>query len=116
MILRHELVLPPEQAADEPMHIRLCAAALQQEAASIRAVVPRRRSLDARGRIVRIRLLVDVYVDEDPPASTAFSFSFQQVQLAPAVVIAGSGPAGLFAALRLLELGLRPVIVERGKE
>ncbi|MBN1767235.1 MAG: FAD-dependent monooxygenase, partial [Prolixibacteraceae bacterium] len=75
-----------------------------------------RRSVDARGRNVRINLGVEVFVGELPDKSDLPGINYANVENKPEVVIVGAGPAGLFAALRLIELGLKPVIVERGKD
>lgn len=75
-----------------------------------------RKSVDARGRSVRINLGIDVYLGEMPLPNSNIVFHYQNVASKPEVVIVGAGPAGLFAALRLIELGLKPVIVERGKD
>jgi hypothetical protein len=74
-----------------------------------------RRSIDARSRNVRINLGVRVYVGEEP-VDERVVYEYPDVSKAPEVVIVGAGPAGLFAALRLIELGVKPVIVERGKK
>lgn len=79
-------------------------------------IIPLRRSIDARGRNVKINLRVQVYVNQPVPASAIEQPSYRQVHNASEVLVAGAGPAGLFAALRLIELGLKPVILERGKD
>jgi len=78
-------------------------------------IIPLRRSIDARGRNVKVNLKVAVYVNEEQPTSSVQFPSYKNVVNAPEVIIAGAGPAGLFAALRLLELGLKPIVLERGK-
>jgi uncharacterized protein len=117
MIHRHELVLLPEEAADEQVQLQQCARELNVDPQRIKAVIVARRSIDARSRQVKIRLLTDVYVDESPPAPEPIPsrFHYRNVSDKKTVVIAGSGPAGLFAALRLVELGFKPVVIERGK-
>lgn len=76
-----------------------------------------RRSIDARQRTVYVNLLVRVYVDEAPPAQLFPPIVYRDVEAsAPAAVVVGAGPAGLFAALRLLQLGVRPIVLERGKD
>ena len=75
-----------------------------------------RRSVDARGRSVRMNLGIEVYVGEMPDSNSKIVFDYQNVSSKPEVIIVGAGPAGLFAALRLIELGLKPVIIERGKD
>lgn len=75
-----------------------------------------RRSIDARQRRVMVNLSVDVYVDEAPEDTLATSVEYKPLPAdAPSAVIVGAGPAGLFAALRLIEEGVRPVVLERGK-
>lgn len=78
----------------------------------------RRRSIDARQRNVVVNISADVYLDEKPEASaiaTPRIPEFKSVKDAPAVIVVGAGPAGLFASLRLIELGLKPILLERGK-
>ncbi len=78
-------------------------------------VIPLRRSIDARSRTVIVNLKVAVYVNEEIPSSSIQIPSYKNVKNAPTVIIAGAGPAGLFAALRLIELGYKPILLERGK-
>ena len=75
-----------------------------------------RRSIDARSRRPVFRLRVGVYASEPYQAEPAISDRFQQVGQAPPVIIVGAGPAGYFTALELLELGLKPVLFDRGKD
>jgi uncharacterized FAD-dependent dehydrogenase len=75
-----------------------------------------KRSIDARSRDVKVNLEAHIYINEKIPSETAYNFNYQNVTNKPQVLIAGAGPAGLFAALRLIELGLKPVIIERGKD
>lgn len=78
----------------------------------------RRRSIDARQRNVVVNISADVYLDEKPQPSDIAAPQlpmFNDVSGAPEVIVVGAGPAGLFAALRLIELGLKPVLLERGK-
>ncbi|MFT5859044.1 MAG: putative FAD-dependent dehydrogenase [Flavobacteriaceae bacterium] len=74
-----------------------------------------RRSIDARKRQIRMNASFDVYVDGEEPQVLG-GFEPKDVSVATEVAIIGSGPAGLFAALRALELGLKPIIFERGKD
>jgi uncharacterized FAD-dependent dehydrogenase len=74
-----------------------------------------RRSIDARRHPVWIRLKVKVYTHHDQPLPLTLSFPFRVVTHAPRVIIAGTGPAGLFAALKLIEGGMKPVLLDRGK-
>ena len=79
-------------------------------------VVVLRRSIDARGNQPVFRLRVVVYVGEKHQAEPAILDTFQNVEDAPRVIIVGAGPAGYFAALELIELGLKPIIFDRGKD
>ncbi|MBQ7181983.1 MAG: FAD-dependent monooxygenase, partial [Bacteroidaceae bacterium] len=75
-----------------------------------------RRSIDARQRTIYVNLTVRAYVGEEPEAQLFEPISYPDVSEQPTVIVVGAGPGGLFAALHLIELGLRPVIVERGKD
>lgn len=87
------------------------------DANSIHDIVVKKRSIDARQRRVMVNLTVDVYVGEDAPQSPLLRpVNYGDVSAAPRAVVVGAGPAGLFAALRLIELGVRPVVLERGKD
>lgn len=76
----------------------------------------RRRSIDARQRTIYVNLTLDLYINEPAPALDYEPVSYRPVDKAQQVVVVGAGPGGLFAALRLIELGLRPVVLERGKD
>jgi uncharacterized FAD-dependent dehydrogenase len=75
-----------------------------------------RRSIDARKKIVKINLTLEVYTHDDFPQSKTYEKDYQDVSKARPVVVVGSGPAGMFAALRLIELGFKPIVLERGKD
>ena len=111
-----QLVLPPEKAADEKI-IRQLAGSLsgisQSEIVSLRII---KRSVDARKKNIFINLVIEVFSENDHRSFEIPPFKWQNVSSNPEVIIVGAGPAGLFASLRLIELGLRPVIIERGKD
>lgn len=80
-------------------------------------IKPLRRSIDGRSKQVKIRLQVEVFYDEVAPNEEHISKEYPSLKSnAKTVVIVGAGPAGMFAALRLIELGMKPIILERGKD
>lgn len=82
----------------------------------IKAVHISRRSVDARGRRPLYRLRCDVYIDQDPQEGKRYIDSFADVGSGKPVIIVGAGPAGYFAALQCIEDGLRPIVLDRGKD
>lgn len=105
----------PETAANEQ---RLKEYLIQEKGLNIRDITATRilkRSIDARQRTIFVNLTVRVYLNEMPKEGEYRETIYNNVSDKPQVVVVGAGPGGLFAALRLIELGLRPVIVERGK-
>lgn len=108
------LSLTPKQASDEQFYKPILAEKLHLDEERIKLINVRRKSIDARQRAIRINLGVEVFVDE-LPEEKPIEFIYDLVAGKPQVIIVGAGPAGLFAALRLIELGFRPVIFERGK-
>ena len=85
------------------------------DARTLKAVHIRKRSIDARQRTIFVNLSLDLYINEEPPQLYYEPVAYQEVSRAPQVIVVGAGPGGLFAALRLIELGVRPIVLERGK-
>lgn len=80
-------------------------------------IVVTKRSIDARQRRVVVNLTVDVYIDQPLPESPLCPpYEYPDVHDCSAAIVVGAGPAGLFAALRLIERGMRPILLERGKD
>ena len=115
MAVELSLVLTPKQAADPNLHTTLVAQRLHIDPARIALLRIIRRSIDARGRSVKVNLGFEVYVDGEqrPPE---IRFDYPDVSGRTPVVVVGAGPAGLFAALRLIELGIKPIVLERGRD
>lgn len=115
MIQEYNLRVWPEVAADEQKLKEYLAREKGVDLQALTGVRVLKRSIDARQRTVFVNLGVRVYLNELPPADTYRHIDYPDVSGRPQVIVVGAGPGGLFAALRLIELGLRPVIVERGK-
>lgn len=114
MLNEIEIVCLPQQRDDEMALKKIASSKLKIALNRITALKILKRSIDARGKQVLYRLQIKVYVDEQPEVEI-FSVDYQDVHQAKPVLIIGAGPAGLFAALRCIGLGLKPVILERGK-
>jgi uncharacterized FAD-dependent dehydrogenase len=114
MIKEIEIVCPPGQQDDQEVLKRLSAASLNISSQKITTVQVYKRSIDARGRKVVYRMQVKVYIDQAYSPET-YTQQYPNVKDAKLVIIVGAGPAGMFAALQCVEMGLKPIIVERGK-
>lgn len=114
MIKQIELTVLPKQAFNKELIAKIATSASRLNPEEIKAIVPIRRSIDARGSKPRFKILVNVFINESPqPIAQTF---FKPVQGDKKVIIIGSGPGGLFAALKLIQLGIKPIIFERGKD
>lgn len=111
-----QVLLAPEQAKDERQVRSSIEKASGLNPKRIKGYEVLRQSIDARGRAIKIQVQVRVYIDETPPTPEAFDPQLQDVRHQKTVVIVGAGPAGLFAALRLISLGIKPIVIERGKD
>ena len=83
---------------------------------TINSVRVLKKSIDARQRTIFVNLKIRVYINEVPQDDEFEHTEYQNVEGRPQVVVVGEGPGGLFASLRLIEIGLRPVVLERGKD
>lgn len=110
-----DLVLSPEEAFTDTLFQKIVLKKLNLSAQEA-VVRPLKRSIDARSRTVKVNIRAAAYYKESPPPLISYQKEYKSVSNNPQVIIVGSGPAGLFAGLRCLELGLKPVILERGKE
>ena len=116
MIHEYQLRVIPEIAGSEQQLKAFIVADKGLRANDITAVRILKRSIDARQRTIFVNLTVRVYVNEMPEKLEYVPTVYNNVEGRPQVVVVGAGPGGLFAALRLIELGLRPVVIERGKD
>lgn len=116
MIQEYQLRVLPEQAASEQAIKEFIAHHYALDIRTLTAVRVLKRSIDARQRTVYVHLTVRAYINELPEDDLFTRTTYPCVEGRPTVIVVGAGPAGLFAALRLIELGLRPIVVERGKD
>lgn len=109
------IVLRPDEAANETAVVRAIARKIDIPTDSIRHYYITRKSIDARKGKVLVNLGVRVFIGEEKIIDERPVFNYTDVRNAMPVIIVGAGPAGLFAALRLIELGFKPIVIERGK-
>ena len=115
MTNEYQIRVTPEVAAQED-RLRLWLADEQGiDGRTIYGIRILKRSIDARQRQIFVNLKVRVYINEQPHDDEYVRTEYQNVEGRPQVIVVGAGPGGLFAALRLIELGLRPIVLERGK-
>ena len=115
MTNEYQIRVTPEVAAQED---RLKAYLADEQGVDVRTIYGVRilkRSIDARQRQIYVNLKVRVYINEEPQDDAYQRTEYPNVEGKPQVIVVGAGPGGLFAALRLIELGLRPIVLERGK-
>ena len=115
MIQEYQIRVLPEQAANEQSIKSFISKDKGIDARTVKAIRVLKRSIDARQRTIYVNLKVRLYINELPQDDEYTHTVYNNVEGKPQVIVVGAGPGGLFAALRLIELGLRPVVVERGK-
>jgi uncharacterized FAD-dependent dehydrogenase len=116
MINEYQVRVQPQVAANEQLLRSWLADEYGFDVRTITAVRILRRSIDARQRTIFVNLKVRVFINEQPTDDEYQHTDYPDVSERPQVIVVGAGPGGLFAALRLIELGLRPIVLERGKD
>jgi len=114
MIHEYQLRILPEQAASEQSLKQYISREKGLDVRTINAIRILKRSIDARQRTIYINLTIRVFVNETPSEDEFERTDYPNVEGRPAVIVVGAGPGGLFAALKLIELGLRPIVVGAG--
>lgn len=115
MIKELQLRVLPEEAVNEQSLRRVVCGVTGEALETIKAVRVLKRSIDARHRTIFINVWLRVFISEEPLDEEFRKIEYKDVSKGKTVIVVGAGPGGLFAALRLIELGLRPVVIERGK-
>ena len=115
MIQEFQIRVLPEQATNEQSLKQFIGRDKGLDIRTINALRILKRSIDARQRTIYVNLKVRLYIHEIPQDEEFARTIYNKVEEKPQVIVVGAGPGGLFAALRLIELGLRPIVVERGK-
>lgn len=115
MIQELQIRVLPQVAASEQSLVQYVAREKACDARTIKALRVLKRSIDARQRTIYVNLKVRVYINEMPQDDEFITTHYPCVDDGPQVIVVGAGPGGLFAALRLIEAGCRPIVVERGK-
>ncbi|MBR4324910.1 MAG: NAD(P)/FAD-dependent oxidoreductase [Bacteroidales bacterium] len=114
-MIHTDLTLTPRDASDSRYYLPVAA---QKAGIILDQIVDHailHKSVDARGREIVVNMRVALFMDGDEREDIAAKYNYKDVSDKPSVVVVGMGPAGLFAALRLIELGKRPIVLERGK-
>ena len=116
MIQEYQVRVQPHVAANEQTLRNWLADEYGFDVRTLTAVRILRRSIDARQRTIFVNLKVCCYINEQPRQDEYVVTHYPDVSSAPQAIVVGAGPGGLFAALRLIELGIRPIVLERGKD
>ena len=116
MIQEYQIRILPEQAASEEGIKRYLSKEKGLDVRTLNQVRVLKRSIDARQRTIYVNLKVRAYINEYPQDDQYIHTEYPDVSSRPRVIVVGEGPGGLFASLRLIELGYRPIVLERGKD
>ena len=116
MIKEYQIRVEPKVASSEQGILRFLSRSEGLGSDEVKGLRVLKRSIDARQRKIYVNLTVRVFINELPPDDEYVPVDYGQVDDAPQAIVVGAGPGGLFAALRLIELGVRPIVVERGKD
>ncbi len=112
-----QLQVAPEVAATNHLLVQHVAKLIHHNPGDIRHITILKRSIDARQKQVKINLKVQVFYQDEKVESRMVNFpDYKNVADAPRAIVVGAGPAGYFAALQLIELGVKPIVIERGKD
>lgn len=115
MVNEYQLRILPEQAASEQSLKNYISREKGLDIRTINAVRVFKKSIDARQRTIYVNVKIQVFINEEPEDKEYITTEYHNVSGKPEVIVVGAGPGGLFAALRLIELGMRPIVIERGK-
>lgn len=115
MIKEFQIRTLPQDAASEQAIIAFLAKEKEFDARTVYHVRVLKRSIDARQRTIYVNLKLRAYINEEPTDDEYTHIDYPNVSQQPSVVVVGAGPGGLFAALKLIEEGVRPIVIERGK-
>ena len=115
MIKQLQLRITLQEKKQPDILIRKASQNLNVRASEISAVKVLRKSIDARKKQIIYNYKVEVYIDEAAPETSAYQFDYKDVSNSKPIHIIGFGPAGMWAALRCIELGFKPIVLERGK-
>jgi uncharacterized FAD-dependent dehydrogenase len=111
------LQVSPEVASNEVLLRDVVSKKIQVSPAVIQHIFIQKRSIDARQKSIKINVKLEIFLAGEPYAPEEIHLpNYQNCANAPEVIVVGAGPAGLFAALQLIELGLKPIVIERGKD